>query len=247
MQHPIATYILEEESHCGAQSVQTYGQRGRLAWNKKHCGQVSIPILASVPISTDNHHWLQREPGCKLGANNSEVEKSSSLPQPTNFIKAELHDPFATLPLASDWDATGTAAAAAPYSRTYRKSQASRLRQWQSLRQSQFLSHLLISYETHQSALPSIPLLHQQKCYPKNSIKSTPRQSHHKMITEIKSPNFLALLLESGDYFDFTIKCQGVEFKVHRAVVCAQSTMLKKAADGPFKVSYLRTQTGIVY
>ncbi|KAJ9605955.1 hypothetical protein H2200_009804 [Cladophialophora chaetospira] len=51
---------------------------------------------------------------------------------------------------------------------------------------------------------------------------------------EVRPPNYLALL-ESGQYSDFIIECQGIEFKVHRAIVCPQSTMLSKAINGPFK------------
>lgn len=43
-------------------------------------------------------------------------------------------------------------------------------------------------------------------------------------------------LLETCEYSDFTISCKDVEFKVHRAVVCTASSMLKAACNGPFEV-----------
>jgi hypothetical protein len=43
-------------------------------------------------------------------------------------------------------------------------------------------------------------------------------------------------LLETGEYSDFAISCKDVEFKVHRAVVCTASSMLKAACNGPFEV-----------
>ena len=60
-------------------------------------------------------------------------------------------------------------------------------------------------------------------------------------MAEVKPPAYLGLL-ESGDYSDFIIECQGIEFKVHRAIVCPLSTMLQKAVSGPFKVSSLYDQ-----
>ncbi|EEU40680.1 uncharacterized protein NECHADRAFT_76077 [Fusarium vanettenii 77-13-4] len=42
-------------------------------------------------------------------------------------------------------------------------------------------------------------------------------------------------LLSSGDYSDMTIRCQGREFKTHRAIVCSQSSFFKKALGSNFK------------
>ncbi|EXJ90367.1 hypothetical protein A1O1_03466, partial [Capronia coronata CBS 617.96] len=41
--------------------------------------------------------------------------------------------------------------------------------------------------------------------------------------------------LETGKYSDLVIECQGVEFKVHRVVVCAHSPMLDAACGGQFQ------------
>jgi hypothetical protein len=43
-------------------------------------------------------------------------------------------------------------------------------------------------------------------------------------------------LLKTEKYSDMTIVCQGVEFNVHRAVVCPQSPMLDAAFGGQLQV-----------
>ena len=43
-------------------------------------------------------------------------------------------------------------------------------------------------------------------------------------------------LLASGESSDFTIICQGVEFKVHKAIICPESSFFRAACTGPFKV-----------
>jgi hypothetical protein len=53
----------------------------------------------------------------------------------------------------------------------------------------------------------------------------------------IKPPSDFALL-ESGQYSYFVIECERVEFNVHRTIICCQSTMLERAANGYFKVSF---------
>ncbi|KIW70028.1 hypothetical protein PV04_02339 [Phialophora macrospora] len=52
----------------------------------------------------------------------------------------------------------------------------------------------------------------------------------------IKPPTYL-VLLESSQHSHLLINCQGVEFSVRRTIVCSQSTMLERAANG-----YLRKQ-----
>ena len=43
-------------------------------------------------------------------------------------------------------------------------------------------------------------------------------------------------LYTTGKYTDLVVKCQGKEFKVHRAIVCSQSKPLAAALDNGFKV-----------
>lgn len=47
----------------------------------------------------------------------------------------------------------------------------------------------------------------------------------------------LAELLETGEFSDFTLICQGEEFRLHKAVVCPQSPVMKAAIAGGFQVS----------
>ncbi|TGO43140.1 hypothetical protein BHYA_0003g00940 [Botrytis hyacinthi] len=55
--------------------------------------------------------------------------------------------------------------------------------------------------------------------------------------TIIKHPNplFISQLYTTGKYTDLIIKCQGKEFKVHRAIICSQSKPLAAAIDHGFK------------
>ncbi|KAF5870921.1 putative btb poz domain protein [Botrytis fragariae] len=55
--------------------------------------------------------------------------------------------------------------------------------------------------------------------------------------TTIKQPHplFISQLYTTGKYTDLIIKCQGKEFKVHRAIVCSQSKPLAAALDHGFK------------
>src|SRR5580700_10812703 len=43
-------------------------------------------------------------------------------------------------------------------------------------------------------------------------------------------------LLASGESSDFTIICQGVEFKVHKAIICPESSFFRAACTNDFKV-----------
>ncbi|KAK5190857.1 hypothetical protein LTR72_000668 [Exophiala xenobiotica] len=42
-------------------------------------------------------------------------------------------------------------------------------------------------------------------------------------------------LLKSGFFSDLIVECQGIEFKVHRAIMCSGSPMLLAACNGSFK------------
>ncbi|KAI1751274.1 BTB/POZ protein [Xylaria castorea] len=53
--------------------------------------------------------------------------------------------------------------------------------------------------------------------------------------------NFLANVLNSGDYSDLTLVCEGQEFQVHKAIVCAQSPVLATALKGGFKEAKTNT------
>jgi hypothetical protein len=46
----------------------------------------------------------------------------------------------------------------------------------------------------------------------------------------------LAQLLQTGKYSDMTLVCAGKEFKLHRNIVCPQSSVIAAAVDGSFKV-----------
>lgn len=48
--------------------------------------------------------------------------------------------------------------------------------------------------------------------------------------------NVLAGLLESGAHSDLTLVCQGIEFKVHRAIACSWSRVIENAIGGSSKV-----------
>ncbi|KAK5056089.1 hypothetical protein LTR84_012640 [Exophiala bonariae] len=50
-------------------------------------------------------------------------------------------------------------------------------------------------------------------------------------VGEMKIAQYVSGLLESGEYSDFTITCQYKVFKVHRNIICAESTMLKVACN----------------
>ncbi|CAH0026008.1 unnamed protein product [Clonostachys rhizophaga] len=46
--------------------------------------------------------------------------------------------------------------------------------------------------------------------------------------------DFMSQLLLSGKYSDFRLRCQNVEFQLHKSVVCMQSPMFAAALDGNF-------------
>ena len=47
----------------------------------------------------------------------------------------------------------------------------------------------------------------------------------------------LRSLLDSGKYSDFKITCKGVEFKVHKAIICSASDFFSALCESGFKVS----------
>ncbi|OAL29216.1 hypothetical protein AYO20_09269 [Fonsecaea nubica] len=54
-----------------------------------------------------------------------------------------------------------------------------------------------------------------------------------------KNPSsILARLLESGEFSDLKFLCKGDEFKVHKAIVCTQSPVIKAAIQGAFEESH---------
>lgn len=55
----------------------------------------------------------------------------------------------------------------------------------------------------------------------------------------------LAQLMDSEKYSDLKLVCQGLEFKVHKAIICTQSPVLAAACDGGFQVKVNRTSSGI--
>ncbi|KAH8670530.1 hypothetical protein BGZ61DRAFT_107493 [Ilyonectria robusta] len=52
--------------------------------------------------------------------------------------------------------------------------------------------------------------------------------------------SLLARLLDTGEFSDFVLLCQGKEFRLHKAIVCPQSSVMKAALDGGFQ----EAQTG---
>ena len=56
------------------------------------------------------------------------------------------------------------------------------------------------------------------------------------MSSKSSAPAGLARLMDSEKYSDLKFMCQGQEFKVHKAIVCTQSSVLAAACDGGFQV-----------
>jgi hypothetical protein len=57
-----------------------------------------------------------------------------------------------------------------------------------------------------------------------------------KMSASILQSMMTNLFLD-GKYSDLTISCQGVDFRLHRAIVCSQSQYFDAAVNGNFKVN----------
>jgi hypothetical protein len=55
----------------------------------------------------------------------------------------------------------------------------------------------------------------------------------------------LAQLLQTGKYSDMMLVCAGKEFKLHRMIVCSQSSVIAAALDGLFKVLSKLRQFGV--
>ncbi|KAI8633608.1 hypothetical protein F5Y19DRAFT_470849 [Xylariaceae sp. FL1651] len=60
-------------------------------------------------------------------------------------------------------------------------------------------------------------------------------------MAEISSP-LMTKLLNIKDYCDLTLECHGQEFRVHKAIVCAQSPVIAAALRGNF----MEAQTGVL-
>ena len=45
-------------------------------------------------------------------------------------------------------------------------------------------------------------------------------------------------ILKTGEFSDFIIECQGIQFRVHRNVICRGSPILYNVCAGSFKVSH---------
>ncbi len=48
-------------------------------------------------------------------------------------------------------------------------------------------------------------------------------------------------LLRSGDYHDFIITCRGIDFKVHRNMICPPSSYFQKLCNSNYKAGYFVT------
>ncbi|RBR22338.1 uncharacterized protein FIESC28_04532 [Fusarium coffeatum] len=55
--------------------------------------------------------------------------------------------------------------------------------------------------------------------------------------------DFLSSILASGQFSDFTLVCEGQEFRLHQAVVCPQSLVLNAALCGEFKEATTKVVT----
>lgn len=55
----------------------------------------------------------------------------------------------------------------------------------------------------------------------------------------------LVQMMNSGQYSDMSLSCNGEIFKVHKAVVVGQSDVIKAAAEGNFRVSIIRTERAL--
>lgn len=61
-------------------------------------------------------------------------------------------------------------------------------------------------------------------------------------VIESNMANF-ASLLQSGEFSDLHITCNGAERKLHRAIICAQSSVFNTMCTAPFQVcSFLSFQ-----
>lgn len=56
------------------------------------------------------------------------------------------------------------------------------------------------------------------------------------------SDSILAQMMMSGEFSDLIFICRGQEFKVHKAIVCAHSPVIKAAVQGEFEVRLPKQQ-----
>lgn len=52
----------------------------------------------------------------------------------------------------------------------------------------------------------------------------------------MSSTENLAAFTHSGKYSDLVLECEGIQFNVHKVIVCTQSPVMAAACDGEFRV-----------
>lgn len=81
---------------------------------------------------------------------------------------------------------------------------------------------------------------------PTSSLLLITKKMGTRTVNEV---NFLRMIKKElflkEQYSDMIISCRGLEFKVHRAIICPQSSFFEAAANGNFSVSILRSMVQI--